>query len=79
MKDIKPTCADRHFCDFCEGDEALYYQDGENCAFVDSHGEVMVVVNGHILQFKVDHCPKCGRRFGKTGELKTNRMGKGED
>lgn len=50
-------------CDCCNGDEALFYQDNKNCAFVDSHGEIMVVVKDHTMRFKVDCCPKCGRRF----------------
>lgn len=50
-------------CDCCNGDEALFYQDDGNCAFVDSHGEIMATVKGHIMRFTVDCCPKCGRRF----------------
>ena len=50
-------------CNCCNGDEALFYQDSENCAFVDSHGEIMVMVKDHVMRFKVDCCPKCGRKF----------------
>lgn len=50
-------------CDCCNGNEALFYQDNENCAFVDSHGEIMVMVKDHVMRFKVDFCPKCGRKF----------------
>lgn len=50
-------------CDFCQGDEALFWRDEKNCAFIDSMGEVEVHVQGKSLSFSVDCCPKCGRRF----------------
>lgn len=50
-------------CNFCGGDEAVYYQDENNCAFVDSKGEMLVVANGQEVRFQVDRCPKCGRLF----------------
>lgn len=52
-------------CNCCEGDTALFYQDNENCAFVDSKGEVMVVVKDHTMRFKVSYCPNCGKRFDR--------------
>lgn len=50
-------------CDCCDSDEALFYQDNENCAFIDSHGEIMIIVKDNTMRFKVDYCPKCGRKF----------------
>lgn len=50
-------------CDRCEGDVALYWQDSENNAFVDSKGEVLVTAKDHTMRFNVDRCPHCGRLF----------------
>lgn len=50
-------------CDWCNGDEALFWTDDKNSAFIDSRGEVTVTVNGKSLTFHVGYCPKCGRRF----------------
>lgn len=52
-------------CNYCSGDEALYWEDECNNAFIDSNGEMMVAVNGVDITFCVDHCPKCGRVFKK--------------
>ena len=50
-------------CNYCQGDEAIVWKDDQNNAFIDSKGEMMVTAKDHILRFKVDYCPKCGRRF----------------
>lgn len=50
-------------CECCSGDKALYYKDGEHCAFVDSTGEIMVTVQDQIMRFKVKRCPNCGKKF----------------
>lgn len=50
-------------CDCCNGDEALVWKDNEDCAFVDSRGEIMVVVKGNTMRFNVRRCPNCGRVF----------------
>lgn len=50
-------------CSCCMGDEALYWKDGCNNAFIDSTGEMLVTVNGEEITFHVGHCPKCGRAF----------------
>ena len=50
-------------CDCCLGDKAVYWKDNENNAFVDSKGEMMVVVKDKLLRFKVECCPNCGNRF----------------
>lgn len=50
-------------CECCSGDEALYYKDGEHCAFVDGTGEIMVTVQDQIMRFKVKRCPNCGKKF----------------
>ena len=52
-------------CVCCIGDEAVYYKDENNCAFVDNSGEMMVVVNGNAMTFQVDNCPACGKEFIK--------------
>lgn len=50
-------------CECCAGDEALYWKDNENNAFVDSKGEIMVTVKDHEMRFRVKCCPNCGRVF----------------
>ncbi len=50
-------------CDFCLGDEAVFWQNSGNNAFIDSQGKMLVTVNGHELQFSVEFCPKCGKKF----------------
>lgn len=50
-------------CEYCQGDRALWYKDSNNCTFVDSHGEILALVNGAEIRFKVQHCPKCGQRL----------------
>lgn len=52
-----------HGCDCCQGDEALYWVDNENNAFVDSNGDLLVSVKGKTIRFKVKHCSNCGREF----------------
>lgn len=53
----------KEICNYCAGDEALYWKDGENNAFIDSYGEILVTVNGIPMKFKVPRCPMCGRIF----------------
>lgn len=50
-------------CDCCQGDEALYWADDENNAFVDSRGDVLVTVKGITMRYKVKCCPNCGKEF----------------
>lgn len=50
-------------CDCCQGDEALYWVNDSNNAFVDSKGNILVTVKGMTMQFKVKYCPNCGRKF----------------
>ena len=52
-------------CNCCAGDEALFWKDNENNAFIDRSGEVAVTVKDHIMRFSVKRCPNCGREFGK--------------
>lgn len=49
-----------HGCNCCYGDEALFWKDNENNAFIDSHGEIMVTVKDRTMRFNVSHCPNCG-------------------
>lgn len=53
-------------CACCQGDEALFWIDGENNAFVDSGGEMLVTVQGKELRFSVICCPSCGMKFLRT-------------
>lgn len=62
---LKPIMLNDDGCSCCSGDEALFWKDDQNCAFVDSTGEIMVVVRDKAMRFKVDCCPKCGRKFRK--------------
>ena len=50
-------------CNYCIGDEAIFWQDEKNNAFIDSKGEMLVTANDHEICFQVDRCPKCGRLF----------------
>ena len=50
-------------CDCCLGDEAVYWQDNENNAFVDSKGEMSIMVKDKLMRFKVKFCPCCGKKF----------------
>lgn len=54
-----------HGCDCCQGDEALYWADGENNAFVDSRGDMLTTIKGMTMRYKVKCCPKCGRKLTK--------------
>lgn len=50
-------------CEHCSGDTPVFWKDDANCAFVNSGGEMMVVVNDKTIRFKVNRCPMCGRLF----------------
>lgn len=50
-------------CSCCHGDEALYYANDMNNAFIDSSGEMLVMADGNSIKFKVDRCPRCGFLF----------------
>lgn len=50
-------------CNCCIGDEAIYWKDNENNAFIDSKGEMMVMAKDKLIRFKVKCCPNCGRKF----------------
>lgn len=50
-------------CNFCNGDDAVFWKDDRNNAFVDSVGEMLVTAHDRTIRFKVKHCPMCGRRF----------------
>lgn len=52
-------------CDCCQGDEALFWKDNENNAFVDSKGKMMVTVGGKTMRFSVKYCPNCERKFAR--------------
>ena len=63
LRDKLRSSDSKNGCECCSGDEALYYKDGEHCAFVDSTGEIMVTVQNRIMRFKVNCCPNCGKKF----------------
>lgn len=50
-------------CEYCQGDEALYWVDDENHAFIDSKGKMLVTVKDKTIRFKVKYCPNCGKEF----------------
>ena len=50
-------------CNYCNGDEAVFWKDNQNNVFVDSKGEMMVTANDQIIRFKVMRCPMCGRKL----------------
>lgn len=41
----------------------MFIHDGQNNAFVDSKGEVLVTVKDKTMRFVVNCCPNCGRKF----------------
>lgn len=63
-------------CSSCHGDDAIFYQDSENCAFVDSKGEMMVIAQGKEMRFTVERCPRCGFMFKGVSYL---NLRKGDD
>lgn len=63
LNELEKIIFNQDGCDCCEGDEALIYKDNEDCAFIDSQGEIMVVVKDKTIRFKVKRCPNCGRVF----------------
>lgn len=52
-------------CNCCNGDEALFYQNGDTNAFIDSKGNIDVMIDGATMRFSVKCCPNCGRKFNK--------------
>lgn len=52
-------------CNCCNGDEALFYQNGDTNAFIDSKGNVDIMIDGATMRFTVNNCPNCGRAFDK--------------
>lgn len=52
-------------CNCCNGDEALFYQNGDTNAFIDSKGNIDVMIDGATMRFSVKRCPNCGREFNK--------------
>lgn len=63
VKEVQDYSVQLHGCNCCQGDEALYWKDDENNAFVDSKGEMLVTVKGKEMRFKIKCCPNCGREF----------------
>ena len=52
-------------CNCCAGDTALYWADAQNNAFINSHGEMEVMVKDHLIRFNVNRCPNCERVFSE--------------
>ncbi|WP_097005266.1 hypothetical protein [Lacrimispora amygdalina] len=50
-------------CECCNSDEALYWEDNKNNAFVHSKEEILVTVKGETMRYKVKCCPNCGKKF----------------
>jgi len=63
--DIKVIDLDNIGCECCIGDEAVFWRDGDNNAFIDSEGNMLTTVNGVSNTFRVRFCPCCGREFKK--------------
>lgn len=61
-------------CECCNGDGALYWEDNENNSFIDSNGEILVVVKDNTMRYKVKYCPNCGRKFHMMKQEKLQRM-----
>lgn len=57
-------------CNYCCGDEAVFYKDNENCVFVGMNGEMLAIAKDKSIRFKVNYCPMCGRKFAKYFDLK---------
>lgn len=56
-------------CNCCIGNEAIFWKDEHNNAFINSNGEMRVTANWQEIKFTVDRCPKCGRLFKGTNYL----------
>lgn len=52
-------------CEYCCGDTPVFWVDDQNNAFVDKTGDMFITIKDKSLRFKVDFCPKCGRKFEK--------------
>lgn len=63
MEALKEKEERSHGCDCCQGDEALYWADDENNAFVDSKGNILTTIKGMTMRYNVKCCPKCGKKF----------------
>lgn len=50
-------------CNVCHGDEAVFWRDSHNNAFVSRTGKMLVTVDSHEIEFYVDRCPKCGKKL----------------
>ena len=48
-------------CECCEGNNPLFYDDSDNCMFVNSVGELFIIVKGNSIKTRVKYCPNCGR------------------
>ena len=60
---IKVINVNRLGCDCCSGDEAVFWENGENNAFIVNKGEMLIMVEGVAKNFKVKFCPCCGKEF----------------
>ena len=63
-------------CNYCCGDEAVFYKDNENCVFVGMNGEMLAIAKDRSIRFKVPYCPMCGRKFV---DAKYLNLKKGDD
>jgi hypothetical protein len=55
------------------GNEAIFWKDEHNNAFINSNGEMRVTSNWQEIKFTVDRCPKCGRLFKGVNYLNLRR------
>lgn len=54
-------------CFCCNSLRSLVRKDDQNNAFIDSNGEITVMVKDHFMRFNANYCPHCGRRFNRVG------------
>ena len=56
---------DKNGCRCCCEGEALFYEDEDNCVYVDDDGTILQTINSRDFTFKVKCCPNCGRKFNQ--------------
>ena len=67
LDQLEPIMFNEDGCSCCNSLESLVWKDDQNNAFIDSSGEMTVMVKDYLMRFKADYCPHCGRRFNRVG------------
>lgn len=60
---LEPIMFQDDGCSCCSGNEDIYWKDNYNNVFVGRTGDMTVMVKDRMMRFKVNYCPKCGKKF----------------